>query len=358
MNPLTVETAPLDWGYDELVREGLSLIPAYAPQWTNHNASDPGITLLELLASFSEILAYRALRITPDAQLNFLRLLDGGRNAASDALHGAPAAAVEQAIRSRVQAMAHARCAVTPADFERLAIDTAAELLGEDRGSVRALCVPGVDLRHAPAAGSPAAAVPAPGDVSLVISPGRELPPAELETLCRQVELALAPRCLLTTRARVIGPVVLRVFIGCALALAPGVSLDEASAAIDAALARRFDPQTEPFGKALQMAELAAVIDATPGVDYVEDIIVWRIASPSSADEGEGRVGVRVGLIATPGEDARFGGLASVGGQRLVRDDAGEVEFLRLHPWELLQVRLAPGRVHELATAIGDGRGR
>jgi hypothetical protein len=169
--------------------------------------------------------------------------------------------------------------------------------------------------------------------------------------------MAFGP-CLLTTRAHVIGPVLLQVDISCALALAPGVALAEATAAIDDALARRFDPQTRPFGQALPMAELAAVIDATPGIDYVEDIIVWSIASPSGQDSSESpvgvRVGVRIGLIATPGEDTRFGGIASVGARRLVRDDVGEVEFLRLHPWELLQVRLAPGRVRELDAGMAN----
>ena len=31
---------------DELVRR----IPVYAPEWTDHNASDPGVTLIELFA--------------------------------------------------------------------------------------------------------------------------------------------------------------------------------------------------------------------------------------------------------------------------------------------------------------------
>ncbi len=125
------------WTFDELVREGTSLIPAYAPEWTNHNPSDPGITLLELLAYFSEILAYRALRITPDAKLHFLRLLEGsvprikGTIAfPSDVLIGAPSSAIDEAIRARVEALSSMECAVTPADFERLAVDAAATYRG------------------------------------------------------------------------------------------------------------------------------------------------------------------------------------------------------------------------------------
>ena len=105
--------------YDELVQEGLSLIPAHAPAWTNHNAADPGITLIELFAYFAEILGYRALRITPDAKLNFLHLLDGDPSLGA-ALRGVPTAQLDAAIRSRVRALAQVRCAVTPQDFERL----------------------------------------------------------------------------------------------------------------------------------------------------------------------------------------------------------------------------------------------
>ncbi|MEZ4496532.1 MAG: hypothetical protein R2845_07095 [Thermomicrobiales bacterium] len=38
---------------DDLVEEGL-LIPFYAPEWTDHNAHDPGVTLLELFAWLAE----------------------------------------------------------------------------------------------------------------------------------------------------------------------------------------------------------------------------------------------------------------------------------------------------------------
>ena len=36
--------------WTDLVAEGRSLVPRYAPTWTDHNAHDPGMTLFELLA--------------------------------------------------------------------------------------------------------------------------------------------------------------------------------------------------------------------------------------------------------------------------------------------------------------------
>ena len=46
-----------DRRYAELVEEALELIPVHAPQWTNHNPSDPGIMLVELFAYLTEMLS-------------------------------------------------------------------------------------------------------------------------------------------------------------------------------------------------------------------------------------------------------------------------------------------------------------
>lgn len=57
---------------DELVRR----IPVYAPEWTDHNESDPGIALLELLAFLGENVLFRFNQIPESTYLAFLRLLD------------------------------------------------------------------------------------------------------------------------------------------------------------------------------------------------------------------------------------------------------------------------------------------
>src|SRR5947207_2552459 len=57
--------------FDELRRR----IPVYTPEWTDHNASDPGITLLELFAHLGEALLYRFNQIPETTKLAFLRLL-------------------------------------------------------------------------------------------------------------------------------------------------------------------------------------------------------------------------------------------------------------------------------------------
>ena len=53
------------------------MIPAWAPEWTNYNPSDPGITLIELFAYLSEMLLYRLNRVGDANLLEFLKLING-----------------------------------------------------------------------------------------------------------------------------------------------------------------------------------------------------------------------------------------------------------------------------------------
>lgn len=71
---MTLPTPNLDdRTYDQIVEEAIRLIPRYCPEWTNHNPSDPGITLIELFAWMTEMMLYRLNKV-PDK--NYLTLLD------------------------------------------------------------------------------------------------------------------------------------------------------------------------------------------------------------------------------------------------------------------------------------------
>lgn len=60
--------------YDELVSEARSSLPALAPGWTDYNAHDPGITLVELFAWLAEGSSYRLDTIPEASYRAFLRL--------------------------------------------------------------------------------------------------------------------------------------------------------------------------------------------------------------------------------------------------------------------------------------------
>ena len=62
-----------DRHFQDLVDEAKRRIPRYSPQWTDHNVSDPGITLVELFAWLTEQYLFR-LNQVPDK--NFITFLD------------------------------------------------------------------------------------------------------------------------------------------------------------------------------------------------------------------------------------------------------------------------------------------
>ena len=64
-----------DRNFDDIVQEAMRLIPQYCAEWTNHNSSDPGITLIELFAWMTEMTLYRLNRVPEKNFLAFLELM-------------------------------------------------------------------------------------------------------------------------------------------------------------------------------------------------------------------------------------------------------------------------------------------
>ncbi|MBX0331214.1 putative baseplate assembly protein [Oscillochloris sp. ZM17-4] len=59
----------------DLVNMARAMIPTYCPRWTDHNVSDPGITLIEIFAAMGETLIHRVNQIPDRLQLQMLALL-------------------------------------------------------------------------------------------------------------------------------------------------------------------------------------------------------------------------------------------------------------------------------------------
>jgi predicted phage baseplate assembly protein len=64
-----------DRAYKTLVEECILRIPAYCPEWTNYNPSDPGITLIELFAWLTDQMLLRFNQIPRRNYIAFLELL-------------------------------------------------------------------------------------------------------------------------------------------------------------------------------------------------------------------------------------------------------------------------------------------
>jgi predicted phage baseplate assembly protein len=64
-----------DRTFADLVEEARARIPLYTPEWTDHNLSDPGITLLELFAWLTDITLYRLNRVPDKHFIKFMELV-------------------------------------------------------------------------------------------------------------------------------------------------------------------------------------------------------------------------------------------------------------------------------------------
>lgn len=64
-----------DKKYADLTGDALTRIPVLAPDWTDYNASDPGITLTELFAWLAEMQIYGLNYLRPEHYRKFLRLM-------------------------------------------------------------------------------------------------------------------------------------------------------------------------------------------------------------------------------------------------------------------------------------------
>lgn len=62
-----------DRRFQDLVDEAKKRIPLYCPEWTDHNVSDPGVTLIELFAWMTESLIYRLNRVP---ELHYIKLME------------------------------------------------------------------------------------------------------------------------------------------------------------------------------------------------------------------------------------------------------------------------------------------
>ncbi|PYS97685.1 MAG: hypothetical protein DMF65_11125 [Acidobacteria bacterium] len=282
-----------DRRYADLFEEARSLIPSYAPEWTNHNPSDPGITLVELFAFLTEMLVYRVNRVTDDNIRAFLKLITG-----KDVDESRP---LGDQIRDAVLGLRRTVRAVTAEDYERLAV-------AAHKSAARARALPLRNLE---------APYPfkqeSPGHVSIAVVLGVQTDGSpDVQEILRAIRQDLEPRKLLTTRLHVVEPRYVTLSLKATLVLKQGAL--ERTAAGDApekeqkgvvesaveALKKFFDPLTGgaerrgwPFGRSIYVSEIYALLDDLPGVDYVSQLTPTVSVAPrageAAGDQGAAR---------------------------------------------------------------------
>jgi hypothetical protein len=251
-----------DSKYADLVEEARMLIQTYDSSWTDHNPSDPGITLIELFAWLVEMLFYRANRVTDQHLIKFLKLLndpewESGGDLADD-------------IRTNVVALRQRFRTVTCADYEVLAKQASNDV-------ARAKCVP---RRHLGANTEEDRVAPKPGHVSIIIVPQSGDPGSQPSgKLCEIVWNDLNPRRVLTTRHHVVGPVYTPVSADILIARQADVPAEGLRGRIVQALENFLHPLIGgpdgdgwPFGRDIFVSELYELLEGISGLDYVPDI--------------------------------------------------------------------------------------
>src|SRR5262245_696380 len=261
-----------DRKYKDLVDEGLALIPTHAPEWTNHNPSDPGIALVELFAHLTEILIYRLNRVTPANLLSFLKLLNGSGwqplGKQPDEL--TPEEITEQ-IPQTVRSLRRLERAVTSRDFETLALEASSDV-------ARARCLPRRNLEEDKE-------IEVEGHVSVIVAPTEEA-----ETENRNVVLPvlqyLKPKLLITTQLHVVEPVFVDLTIETTVVLKPDrkaekdIDKDQLRISVYRELERFFNPRPDParntqgwpFGRNVFVSEIYVLLDQLPFIDYVPKV--------------------------------------------------------------------------------------
>jgi len=260
--PIDFNLDDLTW--EDLVNEGRSLIPAFSRDWTNHNASDPGITIMEMFAFFSEGLIYELNRIGDKNNHAFLKLIRGSR--------WKQKRNPDEEKRDAIAMVESLHRAVTPEDFEKLTIAVNKQLPPTARETVaRAKCIPRCNLENQ----EPGAQIAeVPGHVSVVVVTNHRRPPTH--EMLRRVKRALEPARMLTTRIHVVRPRFLTFSVRVTLVPRRHAS---ASSLRDKAVERLetfYDPLTGgfdgkgwPFGKNVYVSEVYRLLAELPGVDYV-----------------------------------------------------------------------------------------
>lgn len=69
-----------DRSWEQIVEDTIKRIPDHCPEWTDHNKSDLGITLIELFAYIADTIIYRLNKVPEKNYLAFLNLLNITRN--------------------------------------------------------------------------------------------------------------------------------------------------------------------------------------------------------------------------------------------------------------------------------------
>jgi hypothetical protein len=243
-----------DRGWDQLVAEARALIPRNLPAWTDHNPSDPGITLLELFAFLAEISLYQLDRVPERTLRRFADLVSAASR---------PDLPLPERLREALDALERSERAVTAADFEALA------------------------LAASPAVARSAVLVPAGADPLLQVVIVPDLPgdpaPVPPPALLESVFTFFQSRRLIATRVQAVPPDYTDIRIAATVVREADSALgqEEVRHAVAGAITAFLDPLTGgvegrgwEFGRPVFRSEIYERIEGLPGVDHTRELLL------------------------------------------------------------------------------------
>lgn len=263
-----------DRTYADLVAEARSQISIEYPDWTDHNPSDTGIILIELLAWLTELALYRVNQLPDQNTVTFLSLLQGKElTLPSEDLP----AALKQELRKTIVELRQRFRAVTPADFAALMLDWNQTEEARTFGKVkRSHCLPGRNLESPPSKSRDDSA-----HISLIVLPDPANNNRQTTELLAALKAWFEPRRLLTTHHHIVLPKYVPIQPSATLYLEDGANPQEVRQRAIDEVRDFFDPLASgrywngkgwPFGRSIYAAELYSLLDGVSGVDYVREV--------------------------------------------------------------------------------------
>ncbi len=262
-----------DRTYANLVEEAISQIPVEYPEWTDHNPTDTGIILIELLAWLTEMTLYRVNQIPDDNYASFVSLLKGEQwNLPINVSTQERQKSLQSEIQKTLLELRKTYRAITPDDFEKLVLlDWNQSPLSASLKIARVKCLSQRDLSHLDAN------TVAKGHISLVVIPEKNHQENKYETLLKFLD----DRKLLTTHLHIVEPEYISITIEAELVLEDGAQAEDVKKQAADEVEIFFEPLRSqkywqgkgwPFGRSVYISELYKLLDDLEGVDYVENL--------------------------------------------------------------------------------------
>jgi hypothetical protein len=268
-----------DRTYQNLVEEAISQIPLEYPEWTDHNLTDTGIILIELLAWLSEMVLYRVNQIPDENYASFLSLLKGEEWELPKLPINVSTQERQKILQLEIQKtlleLRQTYRAVTPEDYEKLVLydwNQSQDANGLKIARVKCLAQRNLELQDNKIA---------KGHISLVVVPENDSQDNQVKDKYTALLKFLDHRKLLTTRLHIVEPEYISLTIEAELVLQDGAQAENVKKQAQKAVEMFFAPlrsqqywqgQGWPFGRSVYLSELYKLLDDLEGVDYVENL--------------------------------------------------------------------------------------